>query len=82
MKSRDKPNSCCKHITNRFSFTFNADIDECESDELNECDSNAICTNVEGFFICRCLKGYEGDGRFCAGKITILTTELSLLLTG
>ena len=50
------------------SCVLNADIDECESAELHECDPNALCTNVEGFYICRCLRGYEGDGQFCAGK--------------
>ena len=50
------------------SYALNADIDECESVELHECDPNALCTNVEGWYICRCLRGYEGDGQFCAGK--------------
>ena len=45
-----------------------ADADECESSETNECASNALCTNTEGSYVCRCLKGYEGDGRNCTGK--------------
>lgn len=44
------------------------DIDECKNPELNECDADALCTNVEGFYICRCLRGYQGDGLYCAGK--------------
>ena len=44
------------------------DIDECSSSEANECDSNALCTNTEGSYVCRCIRGYEGDGRTCSGK--------------
>lgn len=50
-----------------FSFTF-TDVNECASPDTNGCDRNALCTNIEGSYICRCLKGYQGDGRFCAGK--------------
>ena len=51
---------------------LNPDINECNSDALNECDSNALCTNTEGFYVCRCVRGYQGDGRYCVGKIIIL----------
>lgn len=44
------------------------DVDECASSELNECDSKALCTNSDGSYICRCLSGYQGDGRSCTGK--------------
>ena len=44
------------------------DVDECASSELNECDPKALCTNSEGSYICRCLSGYQGDGRSCTGK--------------
>ena len=47
----------------------NPDVNECNSDALNECDSNALCTNTEGFYVCRCIGGYQGDGRVCTGKI-------------
>lgn len=43
------------------------DIDECASVELNQCDPNALCTNTEGSYICRCLRGYQGDGITCSG---------------
>lgn len=43
------------------------DVDECANVETNECDSNALCTNTEGSYVCRCFKGYEGDGRNCIG---------------
>lgn len=44
------------------------DIDECTSSEANECDSNALCTNTEGSYVCRCIRGYERDGKRCSGK--------------
>ena len=44
-----------------------ADIDECTSSETNECDPNALCTNTEASYVCRCKKGYTGDGRVCEG---------------
>ena len=28
-----------------------------------------MCTNTEGSYVCRCVKGYGGDGRNCTGKI-------------
>lgn len=45
-----------------------ADIDECASSETNDCDPNALCTNIEGSYVCRCIRGFEGDGKTCAGK--------------
>ena len=45
-----------------------SDIDECVSLETNECDSNALCTNIDGSYVCRCLKSFEGDGRTCTGN--------------
>lgn len=43
------------------------DTDECASPEANNCDVNALCTNTDGSYICRCIRGYEGDGRNCTG---------------
>ena len=48
-----------------------ADLDECAIPETNECDLNALCTNTEGSYVCRCLDGYQGDGRNCTGKYLI-----------
>ena len=53
------------HLFNLFQC---ADVDECQSPETNQCDPNALCTNTEGFYVCRCLKGYTGDGQICTGK--------------
>lgn len=43
------------------------DIDECGSLELNKCDVNALCTNTEGSYVCRCRNGYQGNGISCEG---------------
>lgn len=45
------------------------DVDECASPETNECHLNAVCTNTEGTYVCRCKKGFSGDGKNCTGKI-------------
>ena len=61
------------HKFNYVSFTtvvmfLLSDTDECASPETNECDSNALCTNTDGSYVCRCVKGFEGDGKTCKGK--------------
>lgn len=53
-----------KHI----SF-YGLDVDECENVKTNDCDPNALCTNTEGSYLCRCLKGYKGDGKNCTGTV-------------
>ena len=45
------------------------DINECGSDDLNDCHENATCTNTPGNYNCACDPGYTGDGRVCDGKI-------------
>ena len=44
-----------------------ADKNECATSETNQCDSNALCTNTEGSYVCRCINGYQGDGLQCQG---------------
>ena len=51
-----------------YSIQYVADVDECESVESNDCHFNASCNNTEGFYTCRCLDGYQGDGKNCTGK--------------
>ena len=48
------------------------DKDECAIEDLNDCDSNALCTNTVGSYVCRCLRGYEGDGKSCTGICLLL----------
>ncbi|MCB9593136.1 MAG: hypothetical protein H6719_10420 [Sandaracinaceae bacterium] len=40
------------------------DIDECAM-SLDDCDTNATCTNTPGSFTCACNSGYSGTGRVC-----------------
>ena len=40
------------------------DINECSTNN-GGCDSNAICTNIQGGFECECKDGYLGDGIIC-----------------
>ena len=41
---------------------FIADIDECVIPELNKCDVNANCTNIDTSYECECRNGWKGDG--------------------
>ena len=57
----------------------NPDVDECENDV---CDSDALCTNTEGSYVCGCSVGYTGDGKTCTGKnvvsiVTYIMTKLA-----
>ena len=55
------------HDSNSVFILFtHLDLDECASP--NECDLNALCTNTEGSYVCRCRKGFAGDGRNCTGN--------------
>lgn len=47
---------------------IHSDIYECSIPETNTCHPNALCTNTEGSYICRCLNGFKGDGQNCTGK--------------
>ena len=59
---------CCSN--NNFIW-FVLDINECESDVLNECDRNANCSDTIGSYNCSCSPGYEGDGFNCTGEATV-----------
>ena len=37
------------------------DVDECASD-IDNCDTNAVCTNTHGSFTCSCQSGYVENG--------------------
>ena len=43
---------------------FQPDHDECATGD-NNCDLNAICTNIQGGFYCNCMAGFTGDGVNC-----------------
>lgn len=56
----------------QYFHTNSLDFDECASSETNECDSNALCTNAEGSYVCRCVSGYEENGRNCTGTVLMV----------
>ena len=35
---------------------------------MDNCSSNANCSNTEGGFTCSCLEGFLGDGVVCVGE--------------
>ena len=43
-----------------------ADIDECSSDVLNDCNENANCMDTIGSYNCTCEHGFTGDGFTCS----------------
>ena len=47
-------------------FCHFSDVDEC-SLNTHDCNANAICTNTEGSFTCKCdiSAHYIGDGKTC-----------------
>ena len=45
-----------------------SDVDECNSSGGNQCHQDAMCTNTEGSYVCRCKKGFVGDGFSCTRK--------------
>ena len=47
--------------------TFLLDVDECSSNSYS-CDANAVCTNVIGYYTCKCKAGYSGNGKTCSGE--------------
>jgi len=38
-------------------------VDEDECLKASSCDVNGLCTNTQGSFMCKCNKGYSGDGQ-------------------
>ena len=43
---------------------FTSDVNECELD-MDQCATNATCSNTEGSYECSCNTGFTGDGRIC-----------------
>lgn len=61
-------------LFNSLSLLPITDVNECGSAGTNECDSKAQCTNTEGSYNCRCLNGYQGDGKNCSGTGFLYST--------
>ena len=56
--------------------TLLLDVDEC-SRNLDNCHSNATCSDTEGSFDCTCDSGFEGDGVNCSSKADPLVHIIS-----
>lgn len=50
-----------------FYIFVSVDINECTEDTDN-CDQDAMCTNTRGSFSCTCNIGFSGDGTNCSGE--------------
>ena len=51
----------CRVMLSWFSFT---DIDECTR---RYCSSQYVCENTPGSYLCKCKKGFAGNGTSCIG---------------
>ena len=50
-------------------------VNECETG-LDNCHSNADCTDTEDAFYCTCQAGYTGDGVTCEGKHHVMLVRV------
>lgn len=50
-------------------------MDECLDPQLNNCSTNATCTNIDGGFECACNDGFNGTGTVCAGNNTLFGSQ-------
>ena len=51
-----------------YIINYLLDIDECATDRRT-CDTNAMCNNKIGSFLCTCNTGYTGNGITCEGML-------------
>ena len=57
------------------NYPFPTDIDECTTGQ-NNCHVNALCSNTVGLYVCRCVRGYVGDGKICTGMSFMIKERL------
>ena len=55
------------------------DIDECASDDTNNCSPNANCTDTTGSYHCTCNEGFSGDGFTCQGTYWIIFPHIAMI---
>ncbi len=55
-------------------YIYFVDADEC-TDDTDDCDDNAVCTNTVGSYTCDCNVGYSGDGLNCTGKVSYFLVQ-------
>ncbi|XP_027183942.1 wall-associated receptor kinase 5-like [Coffea eugenioides] len=66
------------------------DVDECETQESNNCPMEALCLNTPGGYLCTCFPGYKSDRKHIGklvcvperrNRIIVLSIELGIGLT-
>ena len=65
-------------IRQNLNTSYHTDIDECELN-MDNCDSNADCTDTIGSFNCTCVFGYTGTGQQCGMLAVYMWTYMKLL---
>ena len=66
----DHCSSYCVHVS---------DVDECTM--YWPCHTNAVCTNNEGSYSCKCKDGYTGNGYWCKSHGNYFSLENFCLVT-
>ena len=56
------------------SFNSFADINECK-ERTAQCSLKASCVNTPGSFSCKCIAGYQGDGKNCHDEDECLSRQ-------
>ena len=51
-------------------FSSFTDVGVCHSNGI-ECDMNSTCVNIDGFPVCKCKPGFDGNGTNCIGMFFI-----------
>lgn len=62
----NRPQNSCESVLalnfTRWAYAHCPDVDECGLG-LHDCHKEAICTNTDGSFSCKCRQGFAGDGK-------------------
>lgn len=62
----NQPQVPCDYVLNmtssKWAYSHCPDVDECGLG-LHDCHREAICTNTDGSFSCKCRQGFAGDGK-------------------
>ena len=71
VQSCDHVDGTCRCKAGWGGSSCDEDIDECASDNLNDCSDtdHTVCQNTDGGFTCVCQEGFETDSNdVCIGK--------------
>ena len=68
-------------LNNNDGESFFSDINECLDPNLNKCDKNAKCSDIDQSYECECKNGFRGNGKLRELLECESTRFLQLLLT-